>query len=136
MYLPTPVLLIYRGVLFVHEFPNAASSKISFAAVIRSVCGASPIAEILGFVNRGKTETSPMVQNINYFWSTIMLLVSVTVSGLLARSTYVSLAVTVFNSYPPSFILIFLTLLTSLCDFSSFSLVNIAFVFSLCELDA
>ena len=47
-----------------------------------------------------------------------------------------SLVVAMFNSYPELFIVMFLTALTRLSDFSIFSLVNIAFKFSFCELDA
>ena len=57
-------------------------------------------------------------------------------SGLLARSTCTSLTVAVFNSYPTLFIVMFLTVLTSLFGFSTSSLVNIAFGFSLCDVYA
>ena len=64
-----------------------------------------------------------------------MFLVLVTVSGLFIRSPCVALAVAVLNSYPVSFIFKLLIALTISSNFSSFSLVNIVFEFSICELD-
>ena len=49
--------------------------KISFAEGISSVRGAGIIAEILGFVVGGKTETSPVFRQQNNFSSKIYLLV-------------------------------------------------------------
>ena len=57
-------------------------------------------------------------------------------SRSLAKLTCEYLAVAVFKSYPNFFLVIFLTASTGSSNFSSFSLVNIAFRFSLCELDA
>ena len=57
-------------------------------------------------------------------------------SVLLVISPYASLLVTVFNSYPELIIFNFLTASTSSSDLSRFSLVKIAFGFSLYELDA
>ena len=60
----------------------------------------------------------------------------VILSGLLTDPTCVSLAVTVFNSFPTLFIYVFTTALTRSSEFSSFSLAKIEFEFSLCELDS
>ena len=57
-------------------------------------------------------------------------------SGSLIRSPCVTLAGAVLNSDPVSFIFKLLIASTRLSNFSSFSLVNIVFEFSLCELDA
>ena len=145
MGLLTPVLLICRGVLLVHALPDNASTNISFAAGVSSVCGVSLLVEILRFVRRGTTETSPMVRQLNNFWANLSLLVWVTVygpllvwvtvSGLLVISTCVSLTFVMFNSYPASFIFKLLIASTSSSDISSFSLVKIVLGFSLYELD-
>ena len=79
---------------------------------------------------------SPMFRQLNNVWSKIPLLVWVTVSGLLIRLPCASLIVSVFNSYLALFIVKIMIELTSLSDFSSFSLVNIAFGHYLCELNA
>ena len=69
------------------------------------------------------------------FWSIIMLIVCVTVYGSISRSTCVSITVAMLNSYTTPFIVMFLTASTSLSNILSFSLANIVFEFSLCELD-
>ena len=56
-------------------------------------------------------------------------------SGLLEILRCVSLAVAEFNSYLTSFIVVFDTALTRSSKFSSFSLANIEFGFSLCGLN-
>ena len=61
------VLLICRGVLFVYALPNITSANVSFIAGDISICGVVLITEILGFVGRGKIDTSPMVQSLNNF---------------------------------------------------------------------
>ena len=142
MDLPTPVLLILRGVLLVHVLPDVASAKISFTAGVISVYGVSLIVR---FVDRGKTGTSPMVQTLYNFWSKTLFLVWVNVSGPLLVWVYVSeslvrlpcasLAVALFNLYPVSFIFKLLISLTIFSNLSSFSLVKIVSAFYLCELD-
>ena len=99
MYTSTPVLVIQCVVLFFHALSNITSVKISCTAGISSICGASSITSTIGFVSRGKTETSTMVQKLNHFWSKIPLLVWVTVSRLLVRSPCASCVVAVFKSY-------------------------------------
>ena len=51
----TPVLITRYGVLDVHTLPDAAPTKISFVAGVRSIYGIILIAEIHGLVGRGKT---------------------------------------------------------------------------------
>ena len=136
MYPSIPVLMICRRVLLFNVLPDVSSLKIYFAAVFSRDCGGSIIEAILGFIVGGKTETYPMVRQLNNFRSKIPLLVQVHVSRLLVRSPCASLMVAVFNSYPEFFIVGLLIVLTSLSNLSIFSLVNIAFEISLCELDA
>ena len=57
-------------------------------------------------------------------------------SESLPISTCESVVVAAFNSYPDSFIVIFATASTISSGFSSFSLANLAFEFSICGLDA
>ena len=121
------VLLICRRFLFVHALPDITSVNISCTAGVRNVCGVIPIAEIFGFIGRGNIENFPMVRKLNNFWSKIILPVWVNVSGLLVRLPCAPLSVAVFNSYLVLFSVMFLTVLTSLSEFSSLSLVNIAF---------
>ena len=135
MGMSAPALLIFPRVLLFHVLPNVVYANIYFTAGISSVCGDSLIAEILRFISRGKTDTSPIVRQLNNSWYNIPLLVLVTVSGSLVRSPCASLAVAVFNSYPQSCIFKSLVSLNSSSDFSRLSLVNIAFYFFLCELD-
>ena len=67
MDLSTPVLLIHFGFLLVHALPNVVSENIYSTAGFSSVCGVIIIAEIVKFVGRGKTETSPVVRKLNNF---------------------------------------------------------------------
>ena len=133
MDISTPLLMIHWSVLIVHTLPDVASAKISFTAGVSSVCGVSLNVVFLG---GGTTKNYLMVRQLNNLWSRIPLLVWVTVSRLLVRSTCASLAVALFNSYPALFIVKILIALSSLSDLSSFSLVKIASTFSLCKLDA
>ena len=111
----TPFLLTWWGVLLVHALPNVSSVNIFFAAGVIGICGASTIV----FSSGGWIETSPMVRPLNKFWSKILLLMWVTVSVLIVRSPYASLAFTLFNLYPASFIVKLLIVLTSLSDLSN-----------------
>ena len=144
MLLSTTVLINHRGVLSVHSLHYAASATTSFVTDIKSVYGATTIDailwSILSFVVR---TTTGRVRLLNNFCSKFPLLVSVTFSlpflvwvtvfGSNVGSPCVSLAFDVpdltslivksFNEY------------TSLYDLSSFSLVNIAFAFSLCVME-
>ena len=97
----TPVLLIRRGDLLVHALPDVARANISFISGVSSIYG---VSIIIGFVSKGKTETSLMVGQLNNCWSKITLLVWLTVSGSLIRSPCVSLVVAIFNSYKALFI--------------------------------
>ena len=137
----TTVLLIHCRFMFVPVLFKAVYVTISCTAGNLSVCGTSTIMPILRFFGGGKTETSlcwiPIIRLLNKFWWLIPLLVWVIPSRLLANSTCMSLAVAAFNSYPKLFIVMLsnlVTALTSLFGFSSFSLADIVFEFSLCGL--
>ena len=138
-----PVLMIFRGGLFVPVLLDAAFVTISCTSVELIVCGGSIIALILGFIGGGKIENSscriPIVRLLNNSWWVIPLLVWVIFSGSLENLTCASLAVAAFNSYPTSFIVMFLKLMTAvtrLFEFYSLSLENIAFRFSLCGMNS
>ena len=114
-------------------FTDIGSTTIFFTAGIIIIFD---VSLIMGFGGRGKKETSPMVRKINYFWSKNPLILCVTVSGSLVRLPSASFLVAVLNAYPEMFIVKLLIASTSLSNFSSFSLVNIASKFSICEMDA
>ena len=74
----TQVLLIFHGVLLVHELSVVVPAKISFTIGVSRICD---ISLIVRFILRGKADTSTMVRPLNNFWSKITLPVWVTVSG-------------------------------------------------------
>ena len=98
------------------------------------------LASILRSIRGGKTENSLcqilIVRLLKNIWWLVLLLVWVIPYELPGSLTFVSPVVAVFNSYPTSFIVMLATALTSLFEFTSFSLANIAFKLFLCKLNA
>ena len=89
---------------------------------------------IFGFIRGVKTETVLIIRIFNKVFWAIPVLLWVILSRSLANLNFSPLEVAVFNSYPTSLIVVFsklVTVLTSLFEFSSLSLTNIAFKFPL-----
>ena len=142
----TPFLIDCREALLTHVPPHAASAKTSFVSGVKSVYSATTISTILcsifGFV---VGTTTGRVRLLNILCSKFPLLVSetfpfpllvwVTVFGSRVESSCESLEVAVSDSsYLASFIVKSFNASASSSYLSSFSLVNIAFLFSLCVL--
>ena len=139
----TPTGIIFCEVLLIHMMPNTASVMNYFIAVVNIFYGAKTVVTIIlsipRFIAGGKTGMVRLLSNLCskillIVWVTVLfpILVWVTISGLRVRSHSASLAVPVFDSkYLASFIVKLFTMSTTLSILSSFSLVNIVFVFYL-----